>query len=144
MLLYLTTSLIRIKKRANPIFRAVKTDSESLFFFFFFGGGGEGGGANTSLGAKKGRLAFSESQQQLVNSANETLSPKIAAKVGHTSGDFIRRSPRSTKIARCAPCSHRRKNRRYLARQISAIKFAKCARSRDFLRSSLQIANQSG
>ena len=39
-------------------------------------------------------------------------------------------------------------NRRYLACQISAIKFAKCARSRDFfLRSSLRIAskvNQSG
>ena len=38
-------------------------------------------------------------------------------------------------------------SRRYLACQISAIKFAKCARSRDFLRSSLRIAskvNQSG
>ena len=38
-------------------------------------------------------------------------------------------------------------NRRYLACQISAIKFAKCARSRDFLRSSLRVAskvNQSG
>ena len=38
-------------------------------------------------------------------------------------------------------------NRRYLACQISAIKFAKCARSAIFLRSSLRIAskvNQSG
>ena len=81
------------------------------------------------------------------------------SKASDTFSDFIRRSPQSVKIARCARCSDydfRRSPRsaykiadiwhvRY--RRLNSPEFAKCARSRDFLRSSLQIAskvNQSG
>ena len=75
-------------------------------------------------------------------------------KAGNTPGDFMPRSPRSAKIARCARCSDcdfRRSPRsaykiadimhvRY--RRLNSPAFAKCARSRDFLRSSLQIASK--
>ena len=67
------------------------------------------------------------------------------AKASDTPDDFIRRSPRSAKIARCALCSDCdfcRSPRRYLACQISEIKFAKCARSRDFQRLLLGIASK--
>ena len=83
----------------------------------------------------------------------------IPTKASDTLGDFIRRSPRSAKIARCAQCSDcdfRRSPRsaykiadiwdvRY--RRLNSPAFAKYARSRHFLRSSLRIAskvNQSG
>ena len=68
-------------------------------------------------------------------------------KADDTPGDFIRRSPRSAKFARCArwsDCDLRRSPRssykmvRY--RRLNSPAFAKCARSRDFLRSSLRIA----
>ena len=75
-------------------------------------------------------------------------------KAGDTPSDFIRRSPRSAKIARCARCSDcdfRRSPRsaykiadiwhvRY--RRLNSPAFAKCARSRDFLRSLLRIASK--
>ena len=71
-----------------------------------------------------------------------------------TLGDFIRRSPRSVKIARCAKwsdCDFRRSPRsaykiadiwhvRY--RRLNSPAFAKCVRSRDFLRSFLRIASE--
>ena len=70
-------------------------------------------------------------------------------KSGDTLGDFICRSPRSAKIARCArwsDCDFRRSPRsaykiadiwhvRY--RRLNSPAFFKCARSRDFLRSLL-------
>ena len=69
-------------------------------------------------------------------------------------GDFIRRSPRSAKIARsarCSDCDFRRSPRsaykiadiwhvRY--RRLNSLAFAKCARSRDFLRLLLRIASK--
>ena len=75
-------------------------------------------------------------------------------KTSDTPGDFIRRSRRSAKIARCARCSDcdfRRSPRsaykiadiwhvRY--RRLNSPVFAKCARSRDFLRSLLRIASK--
>ena len=73
---------------------------------------------------------------------------------GDTTGDFIRRSRRSAKIARCArcgDCDFRRSPRsaykiadfwhvRY--GRLNSPAFAKCARSRDFLRSLLRIASE--
>ena len=75
-------------------------------------------------------------------------------KAGDTPSDFIRRSSRSAKIARCARCSDydfRRSPRsaykiadiwhvRY--RRLNSAAYAKYARSRDFLRSSLRIASK--
>ena len=69
-------------------------------------------------------------------------------------GDFIRRSRRSAKIARyarCSDCDFRRSPRsaykiadiwhvRY--RRLNSLAFAKCARSRDFLRLLLRIASK--
>ena len=79
---------------------------------------------------------------------------KQTSKVSDTLGDFIRRSPRSAKIARCARCSDcdfRRSPRsaykianiwhvRY--RRLNSPAFAKCTRSRDFLRLLLRIASK--
>ena len=76
------------------------------------------------------------------------------SKASDTLGDFIRRSRRSAKIARCARCSDcdfRRSSRsaykiadfwhcRY--RRLNSPAFVKCARSRDFLHSSLRIASK--
>ena len=78
----------------------------------------------------------------------------FVCKASDTLGDFIRRSPRSAKIARCARCSDcdfRRSPRsaykiadighvRY--RRLNSPAFAKCARSRDFLRLLLRIASK--
>ena len=76
------------------------------------------------------------------------------SKASDTLGDFIRRTPRSAKIARCArysDCYFRPSPRsaykiadiwhvRY--RRLNSPAFAKCARSRDFLRSLLRIASK--
>ena len=75
-------------------------------------------------------------------------------KASDTLGDFIRRSRRSAKIAwcaRCSDCDFRRSPRsaykiadiwhvRY--GRLNSPAFAKCARSRDFLRSLLRIASK--
>ena len=80
--------------------------------------------------------------------------PVQGPKARDTLGDFIRRSPRSAKIARCARCNDcgfRRSPRsaykiadiwhvRY--RRLNSPAFAKCARSRDFLRLLLWIASK--
>ena len=75
----------------------------------------------------------------------------LQSKAGDTLGDFIRRSPRSAKIV----CPVQRLRFSYKIadiwhvryRRLNSPAFAKCVRSRDFLRSSLRIAsklNQSG
>ena len=51
--------------------------------------------------------------------------------VGDTLGDFISRSAKIARRARCSDCDRRPAN-----------KFAKCARSRDFLQSFLRIASK--
>ena len=71
-----------------------------------------------------------------------------------TLGDYIRRSPRSAKIARCVRCSdcdfRRSPRSAYKIADISHVRYrrlnspalAKCARSRDFLRLLLRIASK--
>ena len=82
------------------------------------------------------------------------LASRVLSKASYTLGDFIRRSPRLAKIARCARCSDcdfRRSPRsaykivdiwhvRY--RRPNSPAFAKCARSREFLRLFLRIASK--
>ena len=75
-------------------------------------------------------------------------------KASDTLSDFIRWSPRSAKIARCARCSDcdfRRSPRSAYKivdiwhvkyRRLNSPAFAKCARSRDFLWSLLRIASK--
>ena len=87
-------------------------------------------------------------------SKTKSTREKVVSQAGDTPGDFIRRSRRSAKIARCARCSDcdfRRSPRsaykivdiwhvRY--RRLNSPEFAKCARSRDFLRSLLRSASK--
>ena len=87
-------------------------------------------------------------------SNNKLSQSKPSSKASDTPGDFICRSPRSAKIARCARCSawdFRRPPRsaykiadmwhvRY--RRLNSPAFAKSARSRDFLRLLLRIASK--
>ena len=72
-------------------------------------------------------------------------------KASDTLGDFIRRSPKIAKCARWSDCDFRRSPRsaykiadiwhvRY--RRLNSPAFAKCARSRDFLRSFLRITSE--
>ena len=67
----------------------------------------------------------------------------MSSKASDTPGNFIRRSPRSANIARCAWCSDCdvRRSPRSVYRRYSP-DFAKCVRSRDILRSSLRIARK--
>ena len=79
---------------------------------------------------------------------------RFETKASDTLGNFIRRSPRSAKIARCARCGDCDSLRsprsaykiadilHFRCRRLNSPAFAKCARSRDFLRLMLRIASK--